>query len=283
MSISIISACKNRGEALTVSINSWIQFDEVEEIIVTDWNSDDPIDHLTRLDKRIKIITVPREQFFNQPQPLNLAASFVKSEYILKLDSDTVMNPYFNFFDHHTIDNNTFLTGTDESWHFTHEKLDPRHVYQKYKYIKPLWGTLYITKENYMKIGGYNENMNIFAAWEDTEIYERLLILGLKHANIKFEEKTLFSLPHSTKKRVENFRAYQENKYLELRIREHLKKYNNIEDDNVVHKLILEKHNRTNYKKFKLKEDTSYYVEPIVKWHIEQDSPQHYIAHKITQ
>jgi GT2 family glycosyltransferase len=210
MSISIISACKNRGEALTVSISSWIQFDEVDEIIVTDWNSDDPVDHLTRLDSRIKVITVPNEPYFNQPQPLNLAASLVKSKYILKLDSDTVMNPYFNFFDHHSIDDKSFLTGTDEGWHFTNLKSDPKHVYQNYKYLKPLWGTLYITKENYLKIGGYNENMNKFAAWEDTEIYERLLLLGLTHVNIKFNEKTLFSLPHLTKKRVGNFKAYQE-------------------------------------------------------------------------
>jgi GT2 family glycosyltransferase len=281
MSISIISACKNRGEALTISISSWIQFDEVDEIIVTDWNSDKPVDHLTRLDSRIKIVTVPKEPYFNQPQPLNLAASLVKSDYILKLDSDTVMNPYFSFFDHHTIDDKSFLTGTDESWHFTNAKPDPKHVYQNYKYLKPLWGTLYISRENYFKVGGYNENMNKFAAWEDTEIYERILLLGLKHMNIKFNEKTLFSLPHLTKKRVEEFQAYNEKKHLEVAIRDHIKKYNNVDDDNVVHKLILEKHNRINYKKFKLKEDSDYYVKPIIKWNIEQISSQSYIAHKV--
>jgi len=283
MSISIISACKNRGQALTVSISSWIQFDEVDEVIVTDWNSDIPVDHLTRLDSRIKIITVPEEPYFNQPQPLNLAASLVKSDYILKLDSDTVMNPYFNFFDHHIIDDQSFLTGTDESWHFTNAKPNPKHVYQRYRYLKPLWGTLYVTRDNYFKIGGYNENMNKFAAWEDTEIYERFLMLGLKHVNIKFNEKTLFSLPHLTKKRVEEFQAYKENKYLEVSIREHIKKYNNVDDDNVVHKLILEKHNRINYKNFKLKENSDYCVQPVVKWDIEQISDQRYIAHKIAQ
>ena len=77
MPVSIISACKNRGKALSVSISSWIQFDEVDEIIVTDWNSDDPIDYLIKLDPRIKVITVPNEPYFNQPQPLNLAASLV--------------------------------------------------------------------------------------------------------------------------------------------------------------------------------------------------------------
>jgi hypothetical protein len=99
--------------------------------------------------------------------------------------------------------------------------------------------------------------------------------------NIKFDEKTLFSLPHLTKKRVEEFQAYNEKKHLEVAIRDHIKKYNNVDDDNVVHKLILEKHNRINYKKFKLKKDDDYYVKPIIKWNIEQISSQSYIAHKV--
>ena len=282
MTISIISACGNRGKALSISIASWIQFDEVDEIIVTDWNSDEPIDHLTELDSRIKIITVPNEKYFNQPQPLNLAASLVNSEYILKLDSDTVMNPYFNFFDNHTIDNESFLSGTDELWDFSRPEPPPKAFdYQKYPYLKALWGTLYTTKENYFKVGGYNENMSKYAAWEDTEIYERLLLFGLNHVKIKFDLKTLFSLPHSSKKRVENFQAYEENKNLQVIIKDHIKKYNNVDDDNVVHKLLLEKHNRMNWKKYKLKPESSYYVEPVIKWDIKQVSDQHYVAQKI--
>jgi hypothetical protein len=283
MTVSIISACKNRGRALAISISSWIQFDEVDEIIVTDWNSDEPISHLTELDSRIKIITVPNEKYFNQPQPLNLAASLVNSEYILKLDSDTVMNPYFNFFDNHTIDNKSFLTGTDELCQFNtnNPHSENKFDYQKYPYLKALWGTLYTTTENYFKVGGYNENMSKYAAWEDNEIYERLLLLGLTHIQIKFDLKTLFSLPHSSKKRVENFQAYEEHSNLQIIIRDHIKKYNNVDDDNVVHKLLLEKHNRINWKKYKLKKESSYYIEPVIKWDIEQVSPQHYVAQKI--
>lgn len=284
MSISIISACKNRGKALAISVASWSQYDEVDEIIITDWNSKDPVSHLTEINKKIKVITVPNEPYFNQPQPLNLAASLVKSDRILKLDSDTVMNPYVNFFDYHNIDDGSFLTGTDESWDFgggkvTSDKFD----YQRYMYFKPLWGTLYVTKENYFKIGGYNENMNKFAAWEDTEIYERFLLLGLNHVKIRYGKTTLFSLPHEAKKRVENFQAYKEIPSMQKSIQEHIKKYNNVEDDNVVHKLLLEKHNRMNYKKYKLNKKSDYYVSPVVKWDVQQVSDQNYIAHKIDQ
>ena len=282
MSVSIVTACKNRTKALSISAASWVQFDEVDEVIVTDWNSDEPVNHLTRLSKKIKIITVKNERYFNQPQPLNLAASLVKTDEILKLDSDTVMNPYFNFFDHHTIDDRTFLTGTDASWSFYDQrKISRPDQFLHYPYLKPLWGTLYITKENYSKIGGYNENIDTYVAWEDTELYERLLFLGLKHIKIKHNEKTLFSLPHGVTKRIENFKAFNENKTFENTFREHIKKYNNVENDSVVHKMILERHNRINCKKYKLKEDSSYYVKPVVKWNIEQVSPQHYVAQKI--
>ena len=75
MNVSVICACKNRYNALRVSLNSWLAFDEIKEIIIVDWSSDEPIGHLTKIDKRIKVICVDNEKYFNQPQPLNLAAS----------------------------------------------------------------------------------------------------------------------------------------------------------------------------------------------------------------
>jgi len=309
MTISIISACKNRGKALSISLSSWIQFNEVEEIIIVDWNSDKKISDLTNLSDKIKIITVPNEKYFNQPQPLNLAASFVKSEYILKLDSDTIINPYYNFFENHHIDNNSFLTGITESnlnifdddkvqkveeakqkmesFYNNPESVDltptitpQTNIIGKNPFFKPLWGTLYITKENYTKVGGYNEKMDEYAAWEDNEIVERLLLLGLKHKQIKFELKTMFSIPHSSKERVENFKAYEKYTNLETSIRNHLKEVHNLEDEKVVYKLLLEKHNRINCKKYKLTQESSYFKESVIKWDVTKIDDQHYVAQK---
>lgn len=280
MTISIISACKNRGKALKISVSSWIQSKEVDEIILVDWNSDDPIDDLTFLDERIKVITVKNEPYFNQPQPLNLAASISTGDYILKLDSDTVINPYYNFFDFHKVDKNCFITGIVES----NLNLFHREIVKKRKkspFLEPLWGTLFLTRENYFKVGGYNENMDEYAAWEDNEIVERLILYGLNHKKIDLKLNTLFSLPHSSKKRVENFKAYEENKKFEHTIRNHLKKHHNLENENVVHRLLLEKHTKMNWRKYRITENSSYFVSPVVKWDVEQISPQHYIAQKI--
>lgn len=280
MTISVISACKNRGKALKISVSSWIQFKEIDEIILVDWNSDDPIRDLTSLHKKIKVITVQDEPYFNQPQPLNLAASISIGDYILKLDSDTVINPYYNFFNHHEVNQTSFITGiTELNLNIFHNEVFEKR--EKNCFLDPLWGTLFLTRENYFRVGGYNENMEEYAAWEDNEIVERLILSGLEHKRINFKSNTLFSIPHSSKERVENFKAYKENKNLEINIRKQLKTHHNIESENIIHKLLLEKHNRINWKKYRVNEKSSYYVQPVIKWNIQQVSSQHYVAYKI--
>ena len=71
--VSLICACKNRYNALRVALNSWLAFDQIHEIIIVDWDSEESISHLSKLDERIKIIEVKNRPYFNQPQPLNLA------------------------------------------------------------------------------------------------------------------------------------------------------------------------------------------------------------------
>lgn len=268
MSISVICACKNRTKPLEISLASWLMFEEIQEVIITDWSSDEPIDHLIKYDERVKIITVNGEKYFNQPQPLNLAASITTGDYILKLDSDTILNPYYNFFDSHSIDETSFLTG------FYDENQGREHPCYSH-----LWGTLYLTKENFFKIGGYNENMGEYVAWEDSEIVERLLLLGLKHKRIDHKLSTAISIPHSAKERIENFKAYHEDKELEDKVRKKLSsKSDKKTADLLIYRALLETHNRINHSKYK---PTSYYVEPVIEWDIEQVGSQHYIAQKI--
>jgi hypothetical protein len=198
MSVSIISACKNRSKALAISMSSWMQFDEVDEIIVTNWDSDDPIDHLTILSNKVKIINVKNEQFFNQPQPLNLAASLVKSEYLLKLDNDHILNPYFNFFNFHEIKENYFVSGSNKLF----KGLD-------YDFLHPLWGLLYVKTEDSKKVGGYNENMGKYYAVEDDELAVRLISYGLNPILIDPQKLTALHIPHTDKDRVKNFESFE--------------------------------------------------------------------------
>ena len=159
--ISLICACKNRNEALKVSLNSWLNYKEIKEFIIVDWSSDESLRELIHLDPRIKVINVPNQIYFNQPQPLNLAAKISTGDYILKVDTDYILNPYHDFFGHYKIDNQSFLCG--------------QHDYEQDEiasspYFKYLRGLLYISRENYLKVGGYNEIHTQYYAYEDDEI-----------------------------------------------------------------------------------------------------------------
>ena len=288
MSVSIITACRNRVKPLSISIASWIQFDEVDEIIITDWNSDEPIDHLTRLSKKIKVIRVNNEPYFNQPQPLNLAASLVKTECLLKLDNDHLLNPYFNFFDTYKISDDSFVSGCNGG----QRGMDAYFLY-------PLWGLLYVNSEVFKKVGGYNENMGKYYAVEDDELSVRLISYGLKPSSIDVQKFTALHIAHTDKDRVKNFESFESinnivsqtkkdlntdqlyNYMAQLcRSKNHsehptISKVMSVEDD-----ADIEKYWNFTWGEFK-NLDMDWYSKPIYKWEVTQLTDQTYEAVKI--
>lgn len=215
--VSVICSCKNRTEALRVTISSWLTFKEIKEIIIVDWNSDEPIDFLLSYDERIKIIRVPDQKYFNQPQPLNLALSHTTGDYILKLDTDYIINPYYNFFDMYSIlDETNYICGrykhsiSEEDYYEKHMTADWSHD-DNHRYVKSylpiykyLFGLLFISRKNLLEIGGYNEKLSKYYAYEDDEICDRLEFFGLDQIRIDYDD-TLLHIPHPDKKRIENF------------------------------------------------------------------------------
>ena len=219
--ISIICACKNRYNALKLSLNSWLMFDEIKEVIIVDWSSDEPIDDLMKLDDRIKIIRVDNKDHFNLAQPLNLASSIVTGEYILKMDCDYIINPYWNFFESYAIDQRSFLSGNHN--YKSPEYLDKdgvpivdlmslnfseicEYVNSHSHYFQYLKGLLFVSKENFLKIGGYDEDIESYG-WEDGEIIRRLENLELEHRKISFDYR-LMHIPHPDRKRFEHSKHY---------------------------------------------------------------------------
>jgi FkbM family methyltransferase len=221
--VSLICACKNRYNALKLSLTSWLMFDEVKEVIIVDWSSDNPINDLLQLDDRVKIIRVEDKKYFNLSQPLNLAASLVTGDYILKVDCDYLFNPYYNFFQDYKIDESSFLTGNsnyknfefyDENNQLKVSSLDMTsddmvdYVNSYSDYFRYLKGLLFVSRENFLKIGGFEEDIQSYG-WEDGEITKRLEKLNLEHKKIKFDYK-LTHIPHPDKKRFEYSKDYNQ-------------------------------------------------------------------------
>jgi hypothetical protein len=297
MNVSLICACKNRYDALRVSLNSWLAFDEIKEIIIVDWSSDEPIGHLTKLDKRIKVIRVNNEKYFNQPQPLNLAASIATGDYILKVDCDYIINPYFNFFSAYAIDENSFVCGQD-SYECKHEYWDENlggyavnfqsmdvgelmsyaHTYSPI--FKFLTGLCFVSRENYWKVGGYDERMGKYYAFEDDQMTKRLSMMGLNCKKLN-HDYCLLHIPHPDKKRYENFEGYNEdsNDNNIENVKRRIADPNTSDSDRWNLEYLLAKMNvQENERLFSDLED--YYIPRIYQWEITNMDDQYYIAER---
>jgi FkbM family methyltransferase len=216
--VSLICVCKNRLEPLKVSLSSWLLFDQIVEIIIVDWDSEEPIHNLTQLDPRIKVIRVNNKKYFNLAQPLNLAASQATGDYILKVDTDYIINPYYNFFESYSVDENCFISGAhdspdlvygpDQNGEYTIDMAKNEfmnvvdYVNCFSQYFRYLRGMLYVSRENFLKVNGYNESIDTYG-FEDGDIETKLKSLGLTHKKISYDH-SLIHIPHSDKKRIEN-------------------------------------------------------------------------------
>ena len=292
MKISLICACKNRNEALRVSLNSWISHSEITEIIIVDWKSDEPLKNLTQLDERIKIIRVDDVEYFNQPQPLNLAAQQATGDYILKVDCDYIINPYFSFFDKYKIDENSFVSGTSSIVNKEfYDEAQGLYVYDKSKltddeqqdyfrsycsYYRYLTGLLYISKKNFIEVGGYNESFSEFYSFEDDELYKRLELYGLEHKKIDYDYY-LIHLPHSDRKRFENFSSTHEQKEIRESIKYNLSSsYSGENLEWETDYLLAMKHNQINGSK--IDEVTQPYIKSKTVWNVTNESERYYLA-----
>jgi len=291
MKVSLICACKNRNQALNLSLASWLNFEQITEIIIVDWSSDKPLDYLTDLDERIKIVRVNDQKHFNQPQPLNLAISLTTGDHILKADCDHVINPYYNFFDTYQIDDTSFVSGKNsyKSPEKYSEELgayvidrdamtdtDLVDYYNTYSpYYKYLIGLLYVTKENFLKVGGYNEALGQYYAYEDDELYQRLELLNLNHKRMNFDHR-FFHVPHPDKKRIENFVGYEDPKFID-NVRSNLSPYYSGQElDWQVDYAISMHHIKCNEEI--ISKVTEAYVKPKTEWDIVEVRDRYYIA-----
>ena len=269
MKVSIICACKNRESALYSCIGSWLVKKEVHEVIIVDWTSDKPLHDLTNLDPRVKVIRVDGEKYFNQPQPLNLAFKISSGDRILKLDSDYFFNPYseFNFFDTYPIDNNSFLCGMADY------ESDPRTKEPIFYYLR---GILYVSRDNFLKVGGYRCGESKYYGNEDDELIGRLEKSGLKKKSID-QSWTVFHLPHTDKKRIEHFEAYHTDKSMNDAVYNQLSQsYSGEELKWQSEYVISQRHIQRNLEKYSENEK---FVD--VKWEIEKFNDQLYKAKKV--
>jgi glycosyltransferase involved in cell wall biosynthesis len=198
--VSIICGVMNRFEALRISLESWRNnTDQILEIIIVDWSSDLDLGFISEYESRLHIVRIDGKKHYNVSSALNEAIIHVKGDYILKLDADYILNPYYDFFNLNYINDTEFLTGDS-----SHRILD-----NSLGFLGNLHGLLFAKTQHIKEVGGFQEQVEGYG-WEDSDMYNRLEKIGLKRIYLNHSRMSVFHIPHDNNVRTKHY----ENKLL---------------------------------------------------------------------
>lgn len=151
LDVSITVPCMNRAKFIDFTLPTWLKL-PVREIIILDWSSTDNLAEIIdkHQDGRIYRVYVPNKKTYHRTKPINTSIRFATSKFILKVDSDILITE--NIFEHFKLDDNS---------------------YSMPRYTDGIFGTCLFTKQQFNKINGYNEHLELWG-FEDNDFYTRL-------------------------------------------------------------------------------------------------------------
>tara|TARA_R110000824_G_scaffold152858_2_gene324252 strand:+ start:319 stop:1086 length:768 start_codon:yes stop_codon:yes gene_type:complete len=173
MSISIISAIKDREDHFLQSYKSWLSCDDINEVVVVDWGSERPISEIVEKDDRLRIIQVNKEHcnYWAFSQAFNLAARFASSTSFVVMNADEVLVEPSQICSIPAPTDKFYYEGT--SW-------DSEKAHGVY--------FLYVSESLFWSVNGYHEDL-IGYGYEDVDLRKRLEKKGaeLKACDIKIQ------------------------------------------------------------------------------------------------
>lgn len=164
--ISLITALKNRKEHLEKTLPNWLKFDQIDQIVILDWDSnDDPLSIVEKYDDgRIDYIHVSNQSEWILSRAYNLAAQFAKYTHLLKLDADiSIQN---EFFEKYKLSPGIFFAG---NWECAKNIND-----------MALSGSFFVSKNDFLGIGGFDERITSYG-FDDNNLYNRLEIGSIQY------------------------------------------------------------------------------------------------------
>jgi len=186
--ISIVTCAMNRTANLLRALSSWLRFSNIDEVIIVDWSSKDPVGQSLKEngfnDSRIKVIRVDGEPRWILSYAFNVGFRCASRDKILKVDADILLLD--DFFEHNRLPGkDNFLAGNH------------RLAKQGQEHIN---GFLFATRESLTLVGGYNEYITKYG-WDDDDLYNRLVKAGYRRDDVLPD--TLYHIPHSDAQRTE--------------------------------------------------------------------------------
>lgn len=162
--ISIVQGCKNRNKNLVNSIQSYINNDKIDNIIIVDFNSDYDIKNYIKenniTNNKIVFIKVINNLPWIASWCNNIGLYFAKNNTICKLDADNIILNIDKMSEIDTINSDNKILHVD--WRHANNE-NERHL-----------NGVFIISKNNLKKYGYHDQKIVFYGWEDEEIKNRI-------------------------------------------------------------------------------------------------------------
>jgi|CXWL01.1.fsa_nt_gi glycosyltransferase involved in cell wall biosynthesis len=159
--ISLVTACMNREQNLLSVLDSWLETD-ADEIVIVDWSSNRELKLLLAAysDPRIKIIRIDNEKHWILTHAFNVGLRFASRSLVVKLDCDIRLTPEFL--------ENTLLHKGEFARGFWRTGLEIGGAGQQY-----INGSFVVFKEDLRAVNYFNERI-VSYGWDDSDLYCRL-------------------------------------------------------------------------------------------------------------
>lgn len=168
--ISLVTCAMNRTSNLIKATRSWLALEEISEIIIVDWTSDQAVRKSLAdagiIDSRIRVLRVEGESRWILSYAFNIGFRYAKYNKVLKADADIVLST--DFFAENKLDGTSFISGFWEDAEEGQEHIN---------------GFFYVNTMHLGVVKGFNEFITTYG-WDDDDLYTRLAELGLTRKSV---------------------------------------------------------------------------------------------------
>jgi len=176
VTVSMVCGVMDRQEHLRLALPTWLDCPQVDEVVVVDWSSAEPVvyDH-----PRVVVARALGRNRWEASRCHNLGLGLAQGELVLRLDADDLL--VGDFFGRHPLGAGCRA--------FYRANLDEVRDDNE----SHLAGVLYARRSDVLRAGGYNERIEVYG-YEDTDLQVRLEAAGLEPRDLDLD--CLRHLPH---------------------------------------------------------------------------------------
>lgn len=187
--VSLVAVCMGRPDTLRQTAKAWLKVKRIDEIILVDWSSSEPLEPVIRSiegGKRIRVIRVEGEKNWVLSRAYNLAVNASSHANVIRTDCDYRIGEDFVSAHQKMLDISQQKSVAQSIKGGTGFYYSGNYHLARNENEVHLNGAVFIRRSDFVRIGGYDERIQTYG-WDDEDLYNRLGESGLAKYNISYD------------------------------------------------------------------------------------------------